>query len=225
MGNVVNAACRQALTIGLDISGSVDAGEYRLQMDGLAGALLEPEVQKAIMAMPDAHIRLMIFEWGGINSQRIVVHWTEVHSQNDLETIASTLLKNQRPVFEPSTALGTAMLFGATALQSQTECWRRTMDISGDGESNTGPRPRDAGKAPILADITINALVIGADAPPFSDESQSEIASLSSYFRAEVIRGPEAFVQAAIEFSSYQDAMARKLLKELQTRAVGALTP
>ena len=33
------AACRQALALGLDVSGSVDACEYRLQIDGLAQAL------------------------------------------------------------------------------------------------------------------------------------------------------------------------------------------
>ena len=48
------AACRQALAIGLDISGSVDEAEYRLQLDGLASALLNPDVQKAFLAIPGA---------------------------------------------------------------------------------------------------------------------------------------------------------------------------
>ena len=37
------AACRQALALGLDVSGSVDAVEYRLQTAGLAAALMAPE--------------------------------------------------------------------------------------------------------------------------------------------------------------------------------------
>ncbi|MGR3364390.1 MAG: DUF1194 domain-containing protein, partial [Maritimibacter harenae] len=44
------ADCRQALVLALDVSGSVDAGEYRLQMDGLAQALTAPEVAAAILA-------------------------------------------------------------------------------------------------------------------------------------------------------------------------------
>ncbi|MCX8955594.1 DUF1194 domain-containing protein, partial [Ruegeria sp. NA] len=36
--------CRQALALGLDVSGSVDSREYRLQLDGLASALTRPEV-------------------------------------------------------------------------------------------------------------------------------------------------------------------------------------
>ena len=57
------AKCRQALALGLDVSGSVDAFEYRLQIDGLAGALLRPEVQQAFMTFPQAPVRLFVYEW------------------------------------------------------------------------------------------------------------------------------------------------------------------
>ncbi len=217
------SACRQALAIGLDISGSVDAREYRLQLDGLAGAILEREVQDAFFAMPQAHVRLFVYEWGGQLSQRVLVRWTEVISPDDLIGIADALRSTSRQPLEPNTALGRAMSFGATALKSQTDCWRQTMDLSGDGESNAGPAPGDVRTLPAFADITINALVIGADAVPFSDEINSEINGLVRYFQIEVIRGPDAFVQSAVEFSEFQDAMTKKLLKELQTRAVGSI--
>ena len=42
------AECRQALALGLDVSGSVDAREYRLQLDGVAGALDDPAVRAAV---------------------------------------------------------------------------------------------------------------------------------------------------------------------------------
>ncbi len=217
------ALCRQALAIGLDISGSVDAKEYRLQLDGLAGALLDADVQAAFLAMPDAWVRLYVYEWGGFGTQRPIVGWTEITGSADLNAIAATLLATRRAPHDLSTALGKSMLYGAAALIQQSDCWRATLDLSGDGKSNIGPQPTDIGGAAVLAGITINALVIGADAAPYSDASQSEIAELSSYFRSQVIRGPDAFVETAIEFENFQDAMARKLLKELQTRAVGAL--
>jgi len=218
------ALCRQALAIGLDISGSVDAKEYRLQLDGLAGALLDADVQAAFLAMPDAWVRLYVYEWGGFGTQRPIVGWTEITGSADLNAVAATLLAARRAPHDLSTALGKSMLYGAAALIQQSDCWRATLDLSGDGKSNIGPQPIDIGGAAALAGITINALVIGADAAPYSDISQSEIAELSSYFRSQVIRGPDAFVETAIEFENFQDAMARKLLKELQTRAVGALT-
>jgi hypothetical protein len=71
--------------------------------------------------------------------------------------------------------------------------------------------------------VTVNALVIGADSPVGADRRQSDIAELSSYFRTEVIVGPDAFVQTAIGFEDYARAMTAKLKRELQGLAVGSL--
>ena len=48
---------------------------------------------------------------------------------------------------------------------------------------------------------------------------------MTAYFESEVIHGPDAFVEAAIGFEDFENAMARKLLKELETLAVGQLFP
>ncbi len=219
------ANCRQALALGLDISGSVDQREYRLQLDGLAAALLDPSVQNAFLAMPDANVRVFVYEWAGQETQRQIIGWTEISHQADLFAIAQTLANTKRAPHRPATALGMAMLYGGTALATQPECWRHTLDISGDGGSNDGPRPRDVKSAAVFARVTINALVIGPDVEPYSDITRSQVNEISDYYRSEVILGPDAFVEQAIEFVSYQKAMTRKLLKELQTRAVGNLVP
>ncbi|WP_336247087.1 DUF1194 domain-containing protein [Octadecabacter dasysiphoniae] len=49
--------CRQALALGLDVSGSVDRREYRLQLDGLADALGHPDVVDALLSQMDAPVR------------------------------------------------------------------------------------------------------------------------------------------------------------------------
>ena len=46
------ADCRQALALGLDVSGSVDAQDYALQMQGLAAALEHPQVRAALLSRP-----------------------------------------------------------------------------------------------------------------------------------------------------------------------------
>ena len=63
--------------------------------------------------------------------------------------------------------------------------------------------------------ITINALVIGVDDPALGDTRQADIGELSSYFNAEVILGPDAFVITALGFSDYARAMRDKLEREL----------
>ncbi|MDJ0631224.1 MAG: DUF1194 domain-containing protein [Rhodobacter sp.] len=217
---LAGAACRQALAIGLDVSGSVDAREYRLQLDGLAGALLVPEVQAAFLALPGSPVRIYVYEWAGLGSQRELVPWTDVTGAGVLSAIAAALAGTARVKAEPPTAIGQAMLAGARRLAEQPLCWKRTLDLSGDGKSNTGPRPRDLDGDPRLDGITVNALVIGADPTSHGDERQVAIPELWAYYKSEVIRGPDAFVETALGFEDFQAAMARKLLRELQTFAV-----
>ena len=209
------AECRQALALGLDVSGSVDAREYRLQMDSLAEAVSDPNVQDALLGQPNAPIKLLIFEWSGPNDQHIVVPWTEIKSVEDIGRLTASLQNTQRRIASPGTALGQAMLAGAAYL-AQTQCWSKTLDISGDGESNLGPRPRHV--KPLLKDhgVTINALVIGADDPVISDIRQVEISRLSAYFRTEVILGTDAFVETSLGFNGYTAAMTRKLMREIK---------
>ena len=211
---VFAATCRLALSVGLDISDSVDAREFRLQRDGLAWALLQADVQALIFAMPSAPVRLMIFEWSGPEDVVPVVGWRSLNRPADLEQIADRLRTKPRPAVEPSTALGVAMRRGDAFLAQQPTCWQRTLDLTGDGKRNIGPHPRDV---TISAGTTINALVVGADAPAIGDVRQLEISELSSYFRVNVLRGPDSFVQTSLGFEAFADAMHRKLKRELDT--------
>lgn len=209
------AECRQALALGLDVSGSVDAREYRLQMGGLASALQDPEVREKLFAMPAAPVRLLVYEWSGPADQAIVVPWTAIDGAATLGGIIETLEQTQRRDASPGTALGVAMKQGKRYLDQESDCWKRTLDLSGDGKSNLGPRPGDVRNAMADSGITINALVIGIDDPTLGDIRQAEIGELSSYFRTQVILGPDAFVQTALGFADYARAMREKLIREL----------
>ena len=202
--------CRQALALGLDVSGSVDAREYRLQMDGLAQALGSTAVRAALLEQVDAPVELLIYEWSGPQDLMTLVPWTRITSPSTLDAVIAQLLGvTRREGSTPGTALGVAMLRGAQHLSERSHCWQRTLDISGDGKSNLGPRPRNL-KAQIEAQgITINALVIDAD------NTQGLGGGLAAYFRADVILGPNAFVETANGFEDYAAAMEIKLLREL----------
>lgn len=111
------------------------------------------------------------------------------------------------------------MAFGFDLLDQQPTCWTRTLDISGDGKGNTGRRPQSV-QSPDDG-ITVNGLVIGADDSALGDTRDLQIGELAAYYRAYVIRGPAAFVETALGFDDYADAMRRKLLRELTTFAIG----
>lgn len=213
-------ACRQALVLALDVSGSVDAKEYRLQLDGLAEALTSPKVAEAILAGGAAPIAIHVFEWSGPEFQNVLVPWTLMTDRDRLTGVARLLASTNRSPAPPSTALGTAMATGARALSQGPACWKATLDISGDGKSNTGPRPQDLDDFGPLADVTVNGLVIltidSMGAGPGDDD-------LVEYFKNRVIRGPDAFVEVADGFDDYARAMEKKLLREIEALAIGAL--
>lgn len=215
--------CRLALALGLDVSGSVDRVEYRQQLDGVAAALMRPEVRDALLAMPGAPVRIYVYEWSGADDQRVLQDWTGLVDAATIAGVAARLSSVTRVEMELTTGLGEAMLFGQRATASQADCWRRTLDISGDGESNSGPRPREVRDA--LGDLTINALVIGDDRPQETRGTTGNIKALRAYFETEVIRGANAFTEVANGYKAYEDAMARKLLREVQVIAIGRAGP
>lgn len=213
-----HAACRQALALGLDISGSVDAQEYLLQRNGLATALGSEAVQDVLFMPGAAPIRLVVYEWSGPREQAVIVPWVDVVDPTALAGVIGRLQSTPRPVQSPTTALGPAMQAGLDLLALQPDCWKRTLDLSGDGKANTGALPQTVALSEAQADVVINALVIGIAERPGGNWGAG-VQELTSYFEAYVLRGAGAFVEVALGFDDYAEAMERKLLRELETLA------
>lgn len=218
----LQADCRQALAIGLDVSGSVDAREYRLQLDGLAAALQDAEVRAALLAMPSAPVSLAVYEWSGPEDQHLIAGWTMISHQPVLDQFSARLLTTERTIGTPSTAIGSSMLYGASLLMQQPACWSHTLDLSGDGTSNSGPRPREVKTNRAVQDITINALVIGTTS---LNAQTGPTERLTDYYKSEVIFGPAGFTEEAAGFENFKTTMVRKLLRELQGVNVSRLQP
>lgn len=196
--------CRLALSLGLDVSSSVDAREYRLQTAGLAAALVAPEVVAAFLAVPGQPVMLQIFEWSGWQQQMVRQDWVTIAGEGDLVEVAARIAAQQRSFDQLPTALGFALAFGGRALAERGDCARRTLDVSGDGTNNDGISPEMARRDPVLAGVTVNGLVVGATA-----------ATLARYYQRFVIQGPGAFVESAERYEDFERAMRRKLQREL----------
>ena len=63
--------CRLALALAVDISRSIDSQDYIIQTEGLALALEDPEVRRAIFA-PEGEVVLAIYYWSGRGYQDLV---------------------------------------------------------------------------------------------------------------------------------------------------------
>jgi hypothetical protein len=212
-GGPVSAACRLALSLGLDVSSSVDAREYRLQTEGLAAALVAPEVAEAFLATPEAPVMLQIYEWSGWQQQVVRLDWTSVRGAADLARIAIGLRGQKRSFEQFPTALGYALRFGGEGLAGQP-CTKRTLDLAGDGTNNDGVSPEIARRSLPVPEITINGLVIGAN-----------VETLGRYYQQFVIQGPGSFVEVARDYDDFERAMRRKLLRELGVIEMSARSP
>lgn len=217
------AACRQALVLALDVSGSVDEIEYDQQMTGLAAALDSEAVRQALLAFPGAPVSLTVFEWSSSQYQQEVLGWTALGGPEDVDRVVAHLRRWQRRVAPDATAIGAAMTHAEELFESGPDCWASTLDISGDGKNNDWPIPARLREDGVLSRVTINALVIGPDRTVRGDERGVGIAELSAYYATEIIQGADAFVETALGYEGYADAMERKLLKELTVLTLGRL--
>ncbi len=202
------AACELALALAVDVSGSVDSGEYRTQMDGLAVALRDPVVGEALVL---AQAELMLVQWTGSTRQQVTIPWTRIDSFAALEGFADGVARDQRLWRNYSTAIGEALTHTLAAFEGMSHCGRKLIDISGDGVSNEGIVPTEAHGAIRAAGIIVNAIAIEASDP-----------DLTAYFFENVIVGEGAFVVSASSYEDYPDQIRRKLLREV-TRQTAAL--
>ncbi len=214
--------CRLALVLALDVSNSVDRNENRLQREGLAQALLAPEVVRAFLQADP--VALFVFEWASVEYQtEVTPGWQMVRTEDDLARAAAAILTfrervRAHPQSLGATGLGAALHYAATVLDSGPDCRAHTVDVSGDGENNDGPLPEVIYESPLFTDVTVNALVIGGASEL---ESGSQEQQLAAWFEAHVLHGPGAFWILANGYDDYERAIRAKLLRELSLPMVG----
>jgi len=187
--------------LAVDVSGSVDGDEYRIQMDGLAAALTHRSVMGALVEA-DAQIALM--QWTGTGRQSVVISWTEITSPDDVHAFAFAVATTPRLWEDFSTAVGEAIALALPYFSIVEDCERHVIDISGDGISNEGIAPRDLWPELAAAGVTVNAMVIEDDS-----------FDLSGWYESSVITGPGAFAVTANSFEEYPEQIIRKLYREL----------
>ena len=200
------------MTLALDVSSSVDAAEYRLQLGGVADALEDAEVRRALFQIPGATVALQVFEWSGVHDQVVIHDWIEVRGPDDLTAMVAVIRAHKRGFSNNATGLGHALAFALRQLSRAPACGQQKIDVSGDGQSNVGIPPQQLYTLEDFGDVTVNGLAIS------SDEE-----ALARYYRFFVIRGPGAFVEEAADYTDYAEAIRRKLIRELGVPQLGRL--
>jgi len=218
------AECRLALVLGMDVSASVDAREYALMMNGTAAALMAPVVQAAALAGPP--VALAAFVWAGAREQAVVAEWALIDNPEALARFAARIAGFPRPTGDPlgawsgRTGVGAALLAAQTLLERAPDCAAQTIDLAGDGENNDGPEPAPL-RAALPAGVTVNALAVSGDLPLDHGTFADEGGQLSAWFAQNLLHGPGAFVESALDYDDFERAMTRKLLRELLPPLLG----
>ncbi len=193
-----------ALILAVDCSFSVDSREFALQMQGLARAFMRDEVKRAIVQGHRQRIAVSVVQWSDEMNQKVVLPWTIVAGPADADELGQVLFITGRQLAEGGTSISTALVYSAALFAAAPSAERRVIDMSSDGRNNSGPPVKPARDHLVAKGITINGLTILNEWP-----------TLDSYFENNVVGGPDNFVMPANDYEDYENAIYRKLLREI----------
>ena len=79
------------LVLAVDASGSVDNAEYRLQLSGIAAALRDPAVLRAVTAGKHRRIALNVLIWAEARRPKDETGWFILSSKAEVERMAAMI--------------------------------------------------------------------------------------------------------------------------------------
>lgn len=194
--------CETALLLSIDVSGSIDAGDYRLQTGGLAFALSDPEVVEALVR---DQVAVAVVQWSGTGQQALVLPWQRMLTPGDVSRLADRAAAIQRVFYGSDTAVGEGLRFAAAQFAAVPDCRRKVIDVSGDGQENAGFTDAKARAEAMDQGLVINAIAI---------EEPGPASPITSYYRRWIIT-PDGFVVTARGLQDYAVTLRLKLLREL----------
>lgn len=193
-------ACDTALILTIDVSNSIDTAEYRLQTDGLADALQDPEIVETMVA---GEISLAVVQWSGVDKQEVSIPWTQMRTSLDVQRMSQQARLMTRAFVLSDTAPAEAIYFSLDLFDQVPNCARRVIDVSGDGTPNGGSDVRAARNAAETAGVTINGIAI-----------ESMGLAITNFFRGAVITR-NGFVMTARTHREYPATIRAKILREI----------
>jgi hypothetical protein len=205
------------LVLAADVSGSMDESKFDLQRSGYAAAFYNPRVIESIRAGPSGRIAVAYIEWSGILQQKTVIDWTVISNDETAHRFGDHILEAPRAFARNSTSISAGIDFAMTQLdRTPYEARRRVIDVSGDGDNNSGRDVTTARDEAIAKGVTINGLVILTETPTrWNSDHTNPPGGLANYYRSNVIGGPGAFVMAAENFNSFGNVLVKKLITEI----------
>jgi hypothetical protein len=196
-----------ALCLAVDVSASVDFGEFGLMVGGYAAAFRDPSIVAACTGGPRGAVAVAVLFWSGAaEPPEVAVPWTLVDGAAAAEALAAAMEDAPRLPQPGATALGVGMAAALGLLaQCPAEPAKLVLDVSGDGRHNQGRAPGPVRDIGVAAGVTINALAVLNEEP-----------DLLAHYAAEVIGGPGSFAMDCPDYAAFAEAIREKLARELR---------
>jgi hypothetical protein len=197
------------LVLAVDASGSVDAGEFRLQTQGIAQAFRDPQIVKAIASGPNRRIAVCMVVWAEHQVPKAISPWHVIGDEAGAERFARLAANTPRSV-NGATGMGEGLAASLREIEGNgVTAPRRIVDISGDGRETPAreyvvlmPQARAMAAA---GDVTVNGLAI------LGSED-----GLLGWYSQNVLVGRDSFLETADGYDDFARAIKRKLLREIE---------
>lgn len=197
------------LVFAVDASGSVDDGEFRLQLQGIAAALKDRTVLAAIAGGPRGRIAVNLVVWAEPKVPKDESGWLMIGSPADAAR-ASRLIASFPRRQTGGTGIGDGIAWSLRSIgASGIAAPRHIVDVSGDGAETT---PRDY--VVTIDQARSMALALGATVNGLAIENEEP--HLARWYRDHVEAGNGSFVMRVADYADFARAMRRKLLREIR---------
>jgi hypothetical protein len=199
-----------------DVSRSMTEEQFKLQREGYAAAITNPQVIEAIRSGPNGRIGLCFVEWSGAASQKVVIDWALIGDERTARQFGDGIAEAPRS-FADRTSISAGIDFAMEQIErAPFAAKHRAIDVSGDGTNNSGRDVTAARDEAAAKGVTINGLVILSETPLiWNPEHTHPPGGLAEYYRRNVVGGPNAFVMVAQNFASFGEALVKKLIAEV----------
>lgn len=228
-----------ALVLAVDVSSSVDATRFRLQMEGIAEALEDESVQRSILRSAEGRVHLALVPWA--DRVEVAVPWRTLATPAEANALAADIRALPRRSGDYTCLARMLRQVRERVLADLPAGVERVViDVSGDGIDNCEPTAATEAErdATVATGATINGLPIlvpgendlvgtgayrapGYDWTKYRSEPHAETGTtLPDWFRRHVVGGEGAFVLPAKGYGDFGRAFRRKFVTEVSGRAL-----
>jgi len=121
----------------IDISGSIDPDEAKLQREGYVQAFRDPVIVRAILGGPNGRIAVAYYEWSDSWMQKLLIDWTLLDSEASIAAFANRLADLPISIARRTSISGAIRyaipLFGRSPYEPRARCSTSRRRLENDG--------------------------------------------------------------------------------------------